>query len=105
MKIATRVIGMSIGTAMPMVAAAQSVTLYGVVDTGIEYVSNVGTAKDGLVRMPNLTGTVPSRWGVRGTEDLGGGLQSLFVLESGFALTRARLTKADACSAGRHMWG
>ncbi len=85
MKIATRVIGMSIGTAMPMVAAAQSVTLYGVVDTGIEYVSNVGTAKDGLVRMPNLTGTVPSRWGVRGTEDLGGGLQSLFVLESGFA--------------------
>ncbi len=70
--------------AMPMLASAQSVTLYGVVDTGIEYVNNVGAAKDNLVRMPNLTGTVPSRWGIRGTEDLGGGLKSLFVLESGF---------------------
>ncbi|AGW94441.1 membrane protein [Ralstonia pickettii DTP0602] len=66
-------------------AHAQSVTIYGVVDTGIEFVSNVGTSKDNLVRMPGLAGTVPSRWGLRGTEDLGGGLKSQFVLESGFA--------------------
>ncbi|MDF3833205.1 porin [Cupriavidus basilensis] len=72
-------------SATPLLAAAQSVTLYGVVDTGVEYVNNVGAAKDGLVRMPTLTGTVPSRWGLRGTEDLGGGLKSVFVLESGFA--------------------
>ncbi|MGO4332280.1 porin [Cupriavidus sp. 2TAF22] len=72
--------------AVPMLASAQSsVTLYGVVDTGIEYVNNVGAAKDNLFRMTTLTGTVPSRWGIRGTEDLGGGLKSLFVLESGFA--------------------
>ncbi|KWR90671.1 porin [Cupriavidus sp. IDO] len=71
--------------AAPLLVSAQAVTLYGVVDTGVEYVSNVGAAGHGLVRMPNLTATVPSRWGLRGTEDLGGGLKSIFVLESGFS--------------------
>ncbi|EHP38326.1 porin [Cupriavidus basilensis OR16] len=76
----------ALAAAVPMLASAQSaVTLYGVVDTGIEYVNNVGAAKDNVARMNTLTGTVPSRWGIRGTEDLGGGLKSLFVLESGFA--------------------
>lgn len=71
--------------AMPMVAAAQSVTLYGVIDSGVEYVNHIGANKDSVARMPTLTGTVPSRWGLRGAEDLGGGLKSVFVLESGFA--------------------
>lgn len=76
----------ALAAAVPMLASAQStVTLYGVVDTGIEYVNNVGAAKDNVARVNTLTGTVPSRWGIRGTEDLGGGLKSLFVLESGFA--------------------
>lgn len=70
---------------LPALSMAQSVILYGVVDTGIEYVSSIGTAKNSVVRMPGLAGTVPSRWGLRGSEDLGGGLKSLFVLESGFA--------------------
>ncbi len=73
-------------TVAPIAAAAQSsVTLYGAVDTGVEYVNNIGEAKSGVARVPVLTGTVPSRWGLRGTEDLGGGLKSVFVLESGFA--------------------
>lgn len=70
----------------PMLAKAQSnVTLYGVIDTGVEFVNNVGTTRNTLMRMPTLTGTVGSRWGLRGTEDLGGGLKSQFALESGFA--------------------
>ncbi|WP_020203796.1 porin [Cupriavidus sp. WS] len=69
----------------PAVALAQSVTLYGVIDTGIEYVNHADAGGHGLARMNNLSGTVPSRWGMRGTEDLGGGLKSAFVLESGFA--------------------
>ncbi|MFC4520212.1 porin [Cupriavidus pinatubonensis] len=69
----------------PLLASAQSVTLYGVVDTGVEYVSNVGANGSGLWRVPTLTATVPSRWGLRGTEDLGGGLKATFALESGFA--------------------
>ncbi|KXU89263.1 hypothetical protein CI15_09510 [Paraburkholderia monticola] len=61
-----------------------SVTLYGIVDTGVEYYNNA--AKGGtFVGMPTLTGEVPSRFGLRGVEDLGGGYKTFFVLESGFA--------------------
>jgi len=72
--------------AIPMLACAQSsVTLYGVVDTGIEYVNHIGAASDSVVRMNTLSGMVPSRWGLRGTEDLGSGMKANFALESGFA--------------------
>ncbi|WP_431189867.1 porin [Cupriavidus oxalaticus] len=70
---------------LPTIALAQSVTLYGVVDTGVEVLNHTGAKNSALVRMNNLSGTVPSRWGLRGTEDLGGGFKSAFVLESGFA--------------------
>ncbi|QQX86037.1 porin [Cupriavidus necator] len=70
---------------LPALAGAQSVTLYGVVDTGIEFVNRIGADSDRVVRMNNLTASVPSRWGLRGTEDLGGGLKANFALESGFA--------------------
>ncbi len=69
---------------LPGLAAAQSVTLYGVVDTGIEYVNHIGASKNSVTRLMGNTGMVPSRWGLRGTEDLGAGLKSIFVLESGF---------------------
>ncbi|QQX84094.1 porin [Cupriavidus necator] len=64
--------------------AQSSVTLYGVVDAGIEYQQNQPNGHD-VVRMTsgNLSG---SRWGLRGVEDLGGGLKGVFVLESGFNL-------------------
>ncbi|UCF25754.1 MAG: porin [Ralstonia sp.] len=65
-------------------ASAQSVTLYGLIDTGIEYVSHANANGNGLVRIPAVTGTLPSRWGLRGTEDLGNGIQAVFMLESGF---------------------
>ncbi len=74
-----------IAALLPAAAAAQNVTAYGVVDTGIEYLNGIGAAHDSVVRMPALTGTVPSRWGLRGTEDLGSGLKAVFWLESGFA--------------------
>ena len=64
---------------------APGLMLYGLIDTGIEYVDNVGAQKNGVVRMPSLTGSYPSRWGLRGIEDLGSGYKSIFVLESGFA--------------------
>ncbi|WP_126282246.1 porin [Burkholderia stagnalis] len=67
--------------------AQSSVTLYGIVDAGIAYVHNAQNADGGnasnLVKFGsgNLSG---SRWGLRGTEDLGGGLAALFQLENGF---------------------
>lgn len=73
-------------TALAWTGAAQaqgSVTLYGVADVGVEFLTHADTSNHSLTRMTsgNLSG---SRWGMRGTEDLGGGLQALFVLESGF---------------------
>jgi len=74
--------------------AQSSVTLYGVVDVNIEYANHLGavpTAANQFNRGPsndvyrmNSGGYSGSRWGIRGTEDLGGGLRALFVLENGF---------------------
>ncbi len=68
-------------------SAQSSVTLYGVADAGIEYTSKsaptaAGTGGGNAFRVTsgNQSG---SRWGLRGVEDLGGGLKSVFVLESG----------------------
>ncbi|KQX01586.1 hypothetical protein ASC94_02925 [Massilia sp. Root418] len=68
-------------------AMAQSnVTVYGLVDTGLVYTTNVNAAGGNMTKMPSLTGSFPSRLGFRGTEDLGGGLQAVFTLESGLSL-------------------
>ena len=37
-----------------------------------------------FVGVPTLTGELPSRWGMKGTEDLGDGYNAFFVLENGF---------------------
>ncbi len=65
-------------------ASAQQITLYGIVDAAVEHISNVGAAGGSITRMPTTSAGLPSRWGMRGTEDLGGGLKTVFTLESGF---------------------
>lgn len=67
-------------------AAPSGVTIYGLLDTGLEHVTDVGPAGDGLTRMPGLTGSLPSRIGFRGSEDLGGGLRAVFTLEQGLSM-------------------
>ena len=66
-------------------AAMAQVVIYGIVDTGVEYVTNTNAAGKSVVKMPSLTGSFPSRIGFKGTEDLGGDLKAFFVLENGFA--------------------
>ncbi|MCG0578681.1 porin [Burkholderia cenocepacia] len=61
-----------------------SVTLYGIVDTGVSYYNHATAHGGSWVGMPVLTGELPSRFGFRGREDLGGGYHAFFVLESGF---------------------
>ncbi|MFX5595367.1 porin, partial [Acinetobacter baumannii] len=53
---------------------ASSVVLYGLLDTGLEYIGHAGP-DGGVLRMSsgNLAG---SRWGLRAREDLGGGLSA-----------------------------
>lgn len=76
-----------IGSVTANSAMAQSqITIYGVLDSGLVYTTNSNAAGDSLVKVPGLTGSVPSRLGFRGNEDLGGGLQALFVLENGLNL-------------------
>ena len=56
--------------------AQSSVTLYGTLDIGV---GQIFTDKAVGVRSSKF----PSNWGIRGTEDLGGGLKAHFNLESG----------------------
>jgi predicted porin len=63
--------------------AQTSVTLYGIADGDVRFDhTNIGTLKS--VDSGGESGT---RWGIRGTEDLGGGLKANFIFEQGFDLT------------------
>ncbi|HXZ09132.1 MAG TPA: porin [Paraburkholderia sp.] len=85
-----KLLAMAVALALPAIAHAQSaVTLYGLIDTGLTYVWNSGgkgqlVAADGIVQS--------NRFGLRGSEDLGGGTHVVFTLENGFSLN----TGADA---------
>ncbi|MEW9582339.1 porin [Paraburkholderia sp. DGU8] len=68
--------------------AQSSVTLYGILDVGINMNTNSGGK-----HLYNMSSGVlqGSRFGLRGTEDLGGGLKALFVLENGYDVTNGTL--------------
>lgn len=68
--------------AVPGVQAQSTLTLYGLADGGLTYTTGQDAAKLRLA-----SGIMEgSRWGLRGSEDLGGGWKALFVLESRFEL-------------------
>ncbi len=66
-------------------ASAADFTLYGIVDTGLGY-TNLDTLEDPTVnRFEMINGyNSGSRFGFKGTEDLGNGYSVSFVLENGF---------------------
>ena len=67
--------------------AQSSVTIYGIVDTGVAYSSKVATTGGNTGSKFELkSGVVQgSRIGFKGVEDLGGGLSAVFNLETGFS--------------------
>ena len=73
--------------AVGAVSAESSVTLYGIVDTYLAARStDTGKTNGSLTQsFLNSGGVNTSRWGMKGTEDLGGGLKANFQLESGLA--------------------
>ena len=77
--------------AVPAVAFAQSsVTLYGTIDTGIRNQSKVvetatTPATNGTQTYMSQGSRTTNRWGMTGSEDLGGGLKANFTLEGNYA--------------------
>jgi predicted porin len=68
--------------------AQSSVTLYGIIDEGLDYTNNV----KGHDLLALSSGDVQgSRWGLKGKEDLGGGLAAVFQLENGFNVNSGKL--------------
>ncbi len=83
---------------------ASGVTLYGIVDVGVEQLNHVASAGGGsITRMPSNTSLLPSRWGMRGTEDLGGGLKANFTLEAGIAPDQGTANQGGRAM-GRQSW-
>jgi len=66
-------------------AADPNVTVYGVMDAGVEYLTKANVAKDHLFRVASGAMNT-SRLGFRGAEDLGGGMKAIFQLEGGIKL-------------------
>lgn len=79
-------------------ALAADVTLYGVVDAGLVYthldqdVQDVDATDNFEMKSGNQAG---SRWGLKGVEDLGNGVQVGFILESGFNVDDGSFRTAD----------
>ncbi len=67
--------------------AQTSISLYGVLDEGLNFTSNAGDKSAYQLESGDAQG---SRWGLKGSEALGGGLKAIFDLEDGFDLSTGR---------------
>ncbi|WP_028222578.1 porin [Paraburkholderia oxyphila] len=80
-------------TSLPAFAQS-SVTLYGIVDEAIRYQTNAGPGGKDQVSMTSGPET-HSRWGLKGSEDLGDGWSAVFHLENGFEAFNGQLHVPD----------
>jgi predicted porin len=74
--------------------AQSSVTLYGLVDTAIRYQTNAAPDGKDLIGM-TVGPETNSRWGLKGSEDLGGGLSAVFHLENQFTAFDGKLSSPN----------
>ncbi|RQS52764.1 porin [Burkholderia sp. Bp8986] len=87
----------SVGAFASLAHAQSSVTLYGIIDEGLSYTNNVAVAgANGSVTRGSVfalqSGVLQgSRWGLKGSEDLGGGMKAVFQLENGFNASNGAL--------------
>ncbi|ANB75197.1 porin [Paraburkholderia phytofirmans] len=78
----------AVAASFASVAHAQSsVTLYGLLDAGLTYTSNVNHNAKWAAGSGGIN---QSMFGLRGSEDLGGGLKAIFTLESGFNINNGK---------------
>ena len=91
--------------------AQSSVTLYGILDINYmwqEAPTNMGTTTAPRIEQESFSAINSgyqsgNRWGLRGSEDLGGGLKAIFTLESGFNLDTGT-SGQDGRLFGRQAW-
>ena len=91
--------------------AQSSVTLYGIIDVNYiwqELPTNVGTAAAPRIAQESFSAINSghqsgSRWGLRGSEDLGGGLKAIFTVEGGYSNDTGALGQGGLLF-GRQAW-
>ena len=73
--------------------AQTSVTIYGTIDAGVASYKNVGTGTQSMTALTDgaLSSSV---WGLRGSEDLGGGMKANFNVESDFSMNNGTTSSA-----------
>lgn len=97
-------VALGVWVALSSAAQAQSnVNVYGLADLAVEHLRHVGAEGRSLTRMPGLTGSAASRLGFRGSEDLGGGLKTVFTLEAGFGMDSGGFNQGGR-TFGRQAW-
>ena len=78
----------------PAVHAQSAITLYGLIDMSVMHTSNITSGSShGSLWHPVSANINGSRFGLRGTEDLGGGIKAVFVLENGFNVETGKFTE------------
>jgi predicted porin len=94
--------------AAPAAHAQSSVTLYGIVDASLLYTSKTLDPATGQNAGHQYSftdsGLSGSRFGMRGVEDLGGGMRAIFQLESGFSVANGSLNNSNGNLFGRQAW-
>jgi len=85
--------GLAALTAAGSAYAQSSVTLYGIVDSGVAYTTNAGKSggQNQSAAQMITGGDAADRFGLTGVEDLGGGMSAVFTLENGFSLASGTL--------------
>jgi predicted porin len=111
-------LAVAVAAALPALAHAQSsVTMYGIVDASVEYSddqSNATLATSATGAQTITTGESGfrvnsgtqsgSRFGIRGVEDLGGGLQAVFTLEHGFDVSTGETANGLLANNNTRFW-
>ncbi|RQU47876.1 porin [Burkholderia cenocepacia] len=83
--------------------AQSSVTLYGIVDAGFNYVSNLKSGNGAHAFTLSDGPPQASRFGLKGAEDIGGGNKVVFTLENGFSVANGNLGQGGRMF-GRLAW-
>lgn len=91
-----------LGSVAGVAQAQSSVTLYGLVDVWAGRTKTGAPGAETSTTALTSGGLATSRWGVQGSEDLGGGLKAIFKLEQGFDASNGTATAGTAFN--RQSW-